>query len=386
MAQKIKSNKKAYLVRAYTAFNLGDDLFLKILFERYPRRQFLLFTRNEAYLRFVEKYANVRILYFNKVEDFVYRIACRLFDENSKVPVFLYKYFFQRNCAKRCDGYLSLGGSIFIQNVPRLTRKDYVFESIVSAFANKPKFVVGANFGPVKSDSYVSFYTNLFYEFTDVCFRESYSYKLFESLNVVRYAADVVFQLKMPKVVRVKDSIGFSVINLERRDGLREYADKYYSLIGSLLHKSMERGKKTFLISFCASEGDEAAIDKILELLSMEERGEVNLMFYKGDVDNFLLEYLSLESVFTTRFHAMILSILGGQNIYPLIYSDKMENVLNDLEYCGTSLRIDKMEEALNEEKMLLDMANNRCSLDNVRQKSLEQFKVLDLYLNEETR
>ena len=159
----------------------------------------------------------------------------------------------------------------------------------------------------------------------------------------------------------------------------------YYALIKIAFNKRIIF-QITFLISFCASEGDEAAIDKILELLSMEERGEVNLMFYKGDVDNFLLEYLSLESVFTTRFHAMILSILGGQNIYPLIYSDKMENVLNDLEYCGTSLRIDKMEEALNEEKMLLDMANNRCSLDNVRQKSLEQFKVRDLYLNEETR
>lgn len=374
-------NKNAYLVRAYTSFNVGDDLFLKILFEKYPNQQFVLFTRNNSYVEFVSRYRNVTISYFNKVEDLVYRIVNKFSSLNSKLPILLHKCFFYRRY-KKCAGYIHIGGSVFIQNQSKLSRKDYVFESIVSVFSAKPKFIIGANFGPVKDDGYKLFYEKLFREFTDVCFRESYSYKLFQNLKNIRYASDIVFQLKLPEIIKEPDSIGFSVIDLNRRENLREYTSGYCSLISNCLSQSIDQGKNVYLISFCAAEGDEAAISEILSMLDTDKKWKVKKILYNGDIDVFLPKYLSMESVFTTRFHAMVLSILAGQNIFPLIYSDKMKNVLDDLGYTGKYLRIDEINEHLDEKNILTEMINNRCPLKDESLKSLEQFKVLDLYLS----
>lgn len=46
------------LVTAYTAMNFGDDLFLKMLFERYPHQRFLTFTAS-GYESFFSKFPNV---------------------------------------------------------------------------------------------------------------------------------------------------------------------------------------------------------------------------------------------------------------------------------------------------------------------------------------
>ena len=372
--------KQTYLIRAYTAFNLGDDLFLKILFERYPNCKFVLFTQNTNYLKFIQAYPNVRIACFNMFEYTILGVLRKLSFQN--LYIYLYKHFLSRKC-KKYDGYVSIGGSIFIQNKSELTLMDFIYRVIVrDIFINKPKFIIGANFGPIKTTGYTLFYKQLFSHFTDICFREKYSYSLFKDLINVRCASDVIFQLTLPTTKKEKNSLGFSIIDIDRRTELSAYSSKYYKLIAALVSLSIRRGQIPYMVSFCEHEGDERAINKIISLLDINERTRIKKLMYKGNVDDFLPKYSSLESVFTTRFHAMILGFMGKQNIYPLIYSDKMMNVINDLNYNGKYLRIDSPIYP-DADTLLNDIHDNQmcCSIDNVKAKSVAQFKILDKYL-----
>lgn len=51
------------LVCAYFANNLGDDLFLKILIERYPNVKWELLTANRNYKKLFKDLKNVNIIY-----------------------------------------------------------------------------------------------------------------------------------------------------------------------------------------------------------------------------------------------------------------------------------------------------------------------------------
>src|SRR5690625_7411366 len=55
--------KKRILVSAYFAKNVGDDLFLKVLFDRYPHVQWDLLTANRNYQELFKDYDHVRIIY-----------------------------------------------------------------------------------------------------------------------------------------------------------------------------------------------------------------------------------------------------------------------------------------------------------------------------------
>ena len=80
---------KNILVTAYTSFNVGDDLFLKILFERYPDHQFILFTSETRYISHLKQYKNVKVDYFSKYENHFFRIAKKTFSAQCKLLAFI---------------------------------------------------------------------------------------------------------------------------------------------------------------------------------------------------------------------------------------------------------------------------------------------------------
>ena len=56
-------------VKGFFYSNLGDDLFLKIITDRYPRTKFICYV-NKSYLEFIKlnKIFNIRLKYSNVVE------------------------------------------------------------------------------------------------------------------------------------------------------------------------------------------------------------------------------------------------------------------------------------------------------------------------------
>ena len=202
-----------------------------------------------------------------------------------------------------------------------------------------------------------------------------YSKKLFNNLTNVRYKPDVVFGLNVNKSDKEKKSVGFSIISARGAIDSEEYIHKYAELISYYQRK----GYKIYLFSFCKKEGDEETINNILKLL--DKKDNINSVFYRGNIESFLKIYSSVEQVYCGRFHSMILSMLYSQKIYPVIYSDKMTNVLKDISYKGDVVFMKDFH--LLDPKHLFETINsNSYDIDNEAKEAVKQFEILDKHLS----
>lgn len=375
---------KRLFVQAYTNDNLGDDLFLHILFERYKNVQFRLMTSRIC--KQFQQYPNVE---FSKQPSsiLILRIFSKLlklfFSTEKSIMIWekaWKKYLARQN--KECDAYLYIGGSIFMQHSGGFRFADSLNYWVAETF--RDKFVLGANFGPYLEDAYVSFYQKkVFPSYLDVCFRDKYSYSLFQNIPNVRYCQDIVFQLKMNIDRKVlKKSIGFSVMDFSHREDIDEKINSLY------VRKMLETiewyyklGYDIYLFSFCKNEGDEKAIERIISSLPSDVKCFACL--YNGDIDTFLSTYSSIETMVTLRFHSLILSVLYGQKIYPLIYSNKTLNVLKDgLQYSGPYKLLGDLNSwnprNLLQEAVVVDYERGEFALSAER-----QFMMLDEFLDD---
>lgn len=348
---------KKILVIAYLEKNFGDDLFLKLLFERYSNVTWILDGNEKEYKNIFEKYNNVHILknYKNKIF--------------SKFGIGYFKY----------DAVIYIGGSIFIQHnywKRQLKQRKNVFR----AFRNKPKFILGSNFGPFKETEFLEKYTNLLNECEDVCVRDTYSYELFNKLNNIRLAPDIVFQLSDRHLKKKKNSIGISLINLEGRSDLEQYNKVYRAKIIELIENLIKNGKYITLFSFCEKEGDLEVIKYIANNIKTFYKKNIKILNYTGDIDNFLSEFESMENIIGTRFHSCILSQVFDQGLYPLIYSNKTYNMLHDIGLNNEYTYIKDIEN-LDVNHVLNIINNNKISNKNIFEESERQFEVLDKYV-----
>lgn len=373
---KIKRNMKNVLVSAYTHINLGDDLFLKILFDRYPDIHFTLIGNKEQYQGIFES-DNVTYLTFpNTLADkkFVRRILIKLFRYQFLKRQFRAKKKFLETHQHIFDATITIGGSIFMEKKDERLNKFNVSKLFLDVFPQKPKFIIGANFGPFENTAFVQHYKNLFTNFTDVCFRDTYSKSLFSELENVRNHADIVFAGNFKPAAKIPDTVGFSVMDLTYREGLSQYEDQYISWIVTTAISAIENGKTISLFSFCQYEGDERAIKQIVSFLPEHVKNKVESIFYRGNIDQFLKQYSSIEKMYTSRFHAMILSFLFKQEIHPLIYSKKMKNVLEDLSFTGNYTDLGSM-------KLHIGSYNDFKLPETIQLDAQKQFKILDQFL-----
>lgn len=300
---------KKVLVFGYSRANLGDDLFIYILANRYPDITFHIHIREEIYKKAFQNLVNVtyietdRDVHLVNIEEF--------------------------------DAFIYIGGSIFMESE---YSKGEVSEFTIFAKKckenKKPLFYITCNFGPYKTDEYLQNAKKLFELCENICFRDKSSYNLFSDIKSVSYAPEVVFSYNFSKLKQRKKfrSIGISVIDLEIREKLRDKELIYNDYIKRIIIKFLKRGYKVNLISFCSVENDEKAIEKIINLLPENYKQRVGTIKYTGDIETFIKEYSKMKYMVCTRFHSMILSTIMGQKIYNLSYSKKTNNALTDLD------------------------------------------------------
>ena len=107
--------------------------------------------------------------------------------------------------------------------------------------------------------------------------------------------------------------------------------EHYDNLIADLCKKIVNSGKIPLLMSFCKSEGDEAAIIRIINLLNSDTLKKTQTYFYRGNLDEALSVLKFAQSIIATRFHAMVLAIKFNIPSFSFSYNEKMANVLNDI-------------------------------------------------------
>lgn len=312
-----KRGRRKVLIYGYTRVNFGDDLFFKILVERYPDIDFYMLA--EADYSPIIRCKNFHTIKRNRIN--------KIFA--SHIP---YQFYFHR-----FDAVICIGGSIFMEvgtsGRNRFTRFLLKYKR---TFPGVPIYIIGSNYGPERTSDFRESVRGLFSFVESVSLRDHFSYNIFKENPRVMCAPDVIFQLAVgERGEQQHDVVGFSLIDLPSRALLREYAEQYEEFILYHIGKAIAAGKRVRLLSFCTYEGDKFACERIVAKLDGEAQKRVEVAAYEGDIDAFLQSLREVDLLYASRFHAAILGVAMQIPTIPVVYSDKTLNVLRDLEYRG---------------------------------------------------
>lgn len=348
-------------VFAYTNTNLGDDLFLYILCNRYKNKKFFIETSNPNCI----KKLNIKNLHPINKDALLFRIERKLFS-TSNIKKFYMKLI------GGIDTYIQIGGSFFMEeNNWKINLKRH------NKFLNReiPYYLLGCNFGPYKSNEYIKEWKEQFKNYKDICFRDQKSLELFKDLENVRVSNDIVFSLKKyfnPQAIK-KKRVSISVINLESREELNKFEEVYCKKIAEIARNFTEIGYEVVLLSFCKNEGDTIAANKIKNIIDRD----VEILEYNGNIETYIKEIMESELLIATRFHAMILGLVYNIPILPLIYSNKMLTVLEDINFKGDIVNIDYIEHL--DFELIKNISCNKFDLPKYE----DMFKFLDRFMNQ---
>ncbi|WP_273851274.1 polysaccharide pyruvyl transferase family protein [Guptibacillus spartinae] len=363
---------KKLLVDMYLASNLGDDLFLDILANKFKTSNITLNYYNSDYDEFIANYNNINRRQFSILD----KISSRLSNDIQK----------DRQTAKSFDALVFIGGSIFMENNSYHRALYNKRMSLAREFGrlSKPIYVLGANFGPYSTVSFYNEYLAFFELCSDVCFRDYYSYNLFSHLPQVRYAPDIVFQLSPGKykTKSTKKLVGFSIIDVRKKKGLSEYYEDYIRSTIKSIEVFQNLGYECCLMSFCSREGDLKTINTIVERLSQKKLEKVVIYNYQGDIGRTLEVIATCELFIAARFHGTILSLVLDTGIIPVIYNEKTTNVLKDI-------NLDQLIVEMENIQLQYDLPtiqqgfNNKLDIIPIKKESEKHFQYLSEYCTE---
>ena len=344
--------KKIYL-KGYLYKNLGDDLFFKMITERYPNIDFYAFSKYKYNCK-----NNIKIYQKKRILNKLLKVI-----SNNKLNQ-------ERMIINKCDFCVIIGGSIFIQG--KSSYDKYIFAN------NKKYFILGSNFGPYQSDEFYKEYEEIFKNAQDVCFREKKSYNLFNQLNNVRNAPDIIFSLDTSALKKQSEKrVVFSIIDLSNRFN-NKICELYINKMINMIYFFSEKKYKITLMSFCSNEGDEKAIKEILSNIKDNKlKSKIDIYNYNGNIDEALMVLNNCEIIVGSRFHANILGLVMNKTIIPIAYSDKTINVLEDLKYTGKIIDIRKIEEFSIDDLTEKDL-KYKLNINKHKKEAEMQFQKLD--------
>lgn len=296
-------------ILAYARQNLGDDLFIYMLLKRYSNLSFIINIENPEHAKAFKKFSNVTIV--NERER-------QLTKEN----------------AQQYNAYIYIGGSIFMEGGTVYNISEEFLEFLKECNKSHIPFCyVSSNFGPAYTKEYIGLASKVYENCTDICFRDLHSYHLFDQITTVRYAPDLAFSYQLDeKIEKKKNTVGISLIDLSIRKDLIQQEESYYKVLVNSILQYMKEDKQVYLFSFCKHEGDENAIQKLMKKIPEEYKDGIYCVNYNGDIEQFLKVYASMEYMICARFHAMVLSSVFGQKCRVISYSNKIDNVIQDLQ------------------------------------------------------
>ncbi|WP_423409244.1 polysaccharide pyruvyl transferase family protein [Heyndrickxia sp. MSNUG] len=366
---------KKIFVEIYLQFNLGDDLFLDTIAKQFPECDFTINYLGSHYDKFLKNYPNVKRRKYNIFN----KLGQRL-----KLTDSITNY---NEVAKEHDALLFIGGSIFREEEYHKPLYNDRLKLIMEfKKSNKPVYILGANFGPVKTEGFINDYRNLFQLCTDVCFRDLYSYELFKELKQVRYAPDIIFQVDLTKYKdkTVENHVGFSIIDVRHKHGLSNYYEEYINSTVKSITLLVNKGYKCSLMSFCEKEGDLDIIYTILDKLHPNISRCVTIYSYDGNLKEAINLIASFNLFIAARFHANILSLLLGIKLLPIIYSSKTINMLRDIKFNNCNVKMDNLELQY-DESVLSNLDQKVLNIGDIIKNAEKQFTKLKEFTKNET-
>ena len=334
-------------------------MFVRYIAERYPKVMFRICT-SWVYAQPFKRLGNVRNL------SCLSRAADKICNRITGKKI----------CKQRLEQITSatvhVGGSIFIEPDNFIVPQE--------CFSNPNLFIIGCNFGPYKTETYYDFVLSRLQKARDVCFRDSYSYNTFSSIDHVRLAPDILFGYPKYPTLQSGYGVGISVISLSNRKDLKRSADIYYRAIAQVVDCCARKQIPVKLFSFCKDEGDLKAIE---EVMRRSETKTAEICEYDGDVDSMLDEINACECIIASRFHAMIIGWCLCKKVFPVVYSDKQLYVMGDVGFVGPYWDLRETRRYMASE-LLANVLNSPpiTCIEDCKKQSETQFRELDAYLN----
>ncbi len=356
--------KKTICLTGYAYGNLGDDLFFKIICERYKDTDFYIQGMYQ-YAHFYSTIENLKYIPLNTrtIKRFIY-YRCKSI--GIEIPSLLYP--------PKAHAHVKIGGSMFMEADGWYETYEHHLDFLKHFEKN---YVLGANFGPYTQEAFFEQYKHYFSKLDDICFRDTSSANLFKDLSQVRQAEDIVFQLNYPQGEEENYYV-VSPIYCKNRIHLKEYHDTYMQKLVTIIDKLTEKNSEVVLMGFCEFEKDTLAIEELYAKVKNTTKVRI---YNHNNIEQSLHILAHAKGIIATRFHAMILGFVFQKPTIPLIYSEKMRTVLQDMKYPGISYDIQNMENVDNLE--LIQHLENKIEFDvaPIRKSAEKHFQKLDAFI-----
>lgn len=307
------------VVYAYLDNNLGDDLMIKILAQRFPQHQFYIYS-NSSIIKHT----------FRVNENIIVRKTT-----DRKVDL------------ETADAYLTIGGSLF--QLVSAKQKYWRIKRLRQLRKIKRKNIkiatLGSNFGPYsgKFGIRLTEWELRQNDLVTVRDKEAEGFlRQFKKIENYHLADDIVYNLPMIyKSKRIDQSgLGISAYRSIREP---EYNFDSYKILAAIADEYIRRtGKNVKLFAFDSeNENDLSAAMHIFNFA--EEKENFEIIPYLGDETYFLEQFEACERMIAIRFHSAILADIFKIPFLPVIYSNKMSNFLIDRAYVGPAFALKEL-------------------------------------------
>lgn len=320
---------KKVLLHGYTQNNLGDDLFFRVIADRYQNVKFYLPTLNSDNKKIFSDVKNLKIVDFCGIS--------KVISHKTYMLPKLYSKLFMR----RFDAVVCIGGSLFIdsKNPPAYHRREvenysFIHDWEIAKRSGVPYFLLGANWGPCYNDYFFDNFNRAFDSITDIYFRDNYSADVFKDKSNVRHGGDILMGASLIKKAvagcQKKKQIAISLIDVSSKNEFSGASEQYTDAILRLCRDFSSKGYEIILMSFCKSEGDEQAINQTFT--DLEDIPGIRVVNYSRNPWEMLKIMAESEIIIASRFHATVLGWTLGTPVFSLVYSNKTIHMLED---CG---------------------------------------------------
>lgn len=359
--------KKKNLLVAYVCGNFGDDLFIKLICERYPKEKFILCGEKI----FKDYYRDIKNLSYVCMDSNIIKLITYM--QNKLTRHFVYREKRIINFwAKYVKCNILVTGSMYVETKTRL--KELIMEK---PFYERKPYILGCNYGPFQTDAFYKKCFEYFQLAKCVSFRDIQSYELFKEIKCVQYAPDIVFNLT--EQCNNNGSVVISVMDLDTvyYGKFAKYREKYESKIVELAKYYIQKKQNVYVVSFCKKLGDLKSAVRICDEVDSENIRAWD--YEKEGMDSTLEIFKNCDTVIALRHHSLVLAIAFGKKVLPIAYHIKMKNLLDDIGINGENFWMSKMIE----ENMEMLLHNYIIDVDiqtrlAIKQETEKHFELLD--------
>lgn len=352
------------LINIYLDQNLGDDLFLLALLERYPQTNFYLIISDEYKLNVeFDRYKNLNLI-------------------KSKNINLLKKLKF--------DMTLYIGGSIFKDlGLKGVRIYGYRYLNIfLFNLLKKPTVIIGCNLEKVKSSLNKVLIEKILRTTKFICVRDIFSLNYIKTIREDSFlGSDIIFSIKdKEEKLELKENVlGISLINKKTTNF---YKENYIKKITQIIEEYLAQNSNFKVKLFCfdsGKENDKEVAQEILKKLNQNFIKRILVEEYSTDykIKSYIKSFRLCNYIICGRFHSLILALKYQIPFFSINYSSKMLNILQDTKNEIEGITFEKVDNLRIEEVLLKIKKSEIKKLDkNYINSSHSHFIFLDKVLN----